>query len=470
VLPDALETCVRQNYERLRILVSDNASTDGSREVVEEFRNRDKRVEYINPGTRLGMSSHWEFALNHVSSGMVCVIGDDDGLMPQAMLDLDEAIKAHPGTEAFHRGHSAYLYPNLASEGAGKLTLEINTAAERRDSKEWLAKVFNNEVWYTELPSIYYGCASVQILDKLRARSGRVIHSMTPDGYTAVAIAAVTDHYLHLGKPFTITGGSRHSTGYSSNCPGGPEEPIKRYLSEIDIPFHPSLTFVKSIYAIQGEVCLRAAEQGLIPKDVQIDWRRGVCRALNDFHVIDYDTEWRSGEVEKLRTLAVQVGVLPEFDAMMAWVSSEDFKAGRVPPETLPLESHVTPHPVLHVDLRPLEVRNIAEAARAADVIFDASCQVLQQRDAAAAKPLKFYRKAVNTLPTLEQNLADSVAACESALSSLYASSRWKIAALLSNPFRAGKFKTHAALEKAVKAVASVGAKLKKLCRNLPSS
>ncbi len=65
----ALKTCVTQDCDDLEILVSDNASVDETREVVASYD--DPRIRYVNPGTRLGMSEHWEFALSHVQEGYV---------------------------------------------------------------------------------------------------------------------------------------------------------------------------------------------------------------------------------------------------------------------------------------------------------------------------------------------------------------------------------------------------------------
>jgi len=54
VLGPALKTVVEQDYDNLRILVSDNFSNDSTRDMVESFR--DPRIIYINTGKRLSMS------------------------------------------------------------------------------------------------------------------------------------------------------------------------------------------------------------------------------------------------------------------------------------------------------------------------------------------------------------------------------------------------------------------------------
>ena len=76
-LEHTLRTCIAQDYDDLEILVSDNASTDNTRDVVAS--SSDRRIRYINTGRRLSMTSSFEFAYSHVKPGYVISIGDDDG-------------------------------------------------------------------------------------------------------------------------------------------------------------------------------------------------------------------------------------------------------------------------------------------------------------------------------------------------------------------------------------------------------
>ena len=86
----SLHTCVSQRYENLEILVSDNYSQDATRDVVMSFN--DPRIRYVNTGKRVSMTANWEFALAHVEDGYVTYIGDDDGMMPNALVELNQLI------------------------------------------------------------------------------------------------------------------------------------------------------------------------------------------------------------------------------------------------------------------------------------------------------------------------------------------------------------------------------------------
>ena len=90
-LLSCLRTCSAQRYANFTILVSDNASTDNTRAVVEAAG--DSRIRYFNTGYFVSMSDNWEFALSHVAEGYVTFIGDDDGLLPDAIADLARLLE-----------------------------------------------------------------------------------------------------------------------------------------------------------------------------------------------------------------------------------------------------------------------------------------------------------------------------------------------------------------------------------------
>ena len=92
VLEKSLKTVTSQNYDNLEIIVSDNFSTDKTKDVVR--RANDPRIKYINTGKRVSMTHNWEFALSHVTDGWVTIIGDDDGLLPESLNKIAKIIQS----------------------------------------------------------------------------------------------------------------------------------------------------------------------------------------------------------------------------------------------------------------------------------------------------------------------------------------------------------------------------------------
>jgi glycosyltransferase involved in cell wall biosynthesis len=58
-LERALESLLRQDYENMRILISDNASTDGTKEIGSRAARQDERVEYSRTSHNIGVAANF---------------------------------------------------------------------------------------------------------------------------------------------------------------------------------------------------------------------------------------------------------------------------------------------------------------------------------------------------------------------------------------------------------------------------
>jgi glycosyltransferase involved in cell wall biosynthesis len=241
VLVHCLRTVVAQTYGNFRVIVSDNFSQDATRDIVESFG--DPRIRYINTGRRLNMSDNWEFALGHVETGWVTIIGDDDGLLPNSLAQASEIIGA-TGVLAIRSSVCAYRWPSLTGEPFGQIRIPLQRGVEIRDSRHWLARAMDARASYPDLPMLYNGgFVDVSVLQTLKTRTGRFYRSAIPDVYTAVAIASLVDRYAYSRAPLAVNGASRHSTGTSQFSAGnrGQDSPASRFLTEQNMPFHADL-------------------------------------------------------------------------------------------------------------------------------------------------------------------------------------------------------------------------------------
>lgn len=241
VLASALRTVTSQCYENLRIMVSDNCSTDATADVVR--RENDSRITYLNTGRRLSMSANWEFALSHVDEGWVAFMGDDDGLMPDAIAKVAALIQA---TQALVIRSRTVIYdwPGVGGNAQGQLVVPLSSGIEWRSTGKWLAMALRGEVGYAELPMLYSGgFIHISVLQHIREKAGAYFCSMIPDIYSAVAVSREVDDYLYSHEPFFIGGTSRHSTGNSSfsKSPQRNDQPSAVFASEGNLPIHPAL-------------------------------------------------------------------------------------------------------------------------------------------------------------------------------------------------------------------------------------
>ena len=123
-LVHALATALSQDYQNYEVLVSDNASLDGTQEMVSDLKA--ERLRYINTGRRVSMSENWEFALSHVKPGWVTFLGDDDAILPGALKIVNEII-AKTGAQAVRSNGCNYGWPGISNPKYGSLLLRLST-------------------------------------------------------------------------------------------------------------------------------------------------------------------------------------------------------------------------------------------------------------------------------------------------------------------------------------------------------
>ena len=246
VLHYALKTVLAQDYDNLSIIVSDNCSKDDTREVVHELA--DERVRYINPGKRLSMSHHWEFALSHVEEGWVTIVGDDDGLLPDSLQHV-AAIIDRTQAKAIRSQLCTYSWPSHLDSAFGKLHIEnVFPHEELRNARAWRERALRGDADFRELPVLYTGgYVHTSVIEEIKKRSGGIFYrSCIPDVYSGMAISSVIDNYLFTTYPLGIGGTSRHSTGRAFvEAKRTRENPVisakAKFLSENNIPIHEAI-------------------------------------------------------------------------------------------------------------------------------------------------------------------------------------------------------------------------------------
>lgn len=74
----AIASALSQDYPTIEVLISDNASTDGTREICEEFCRADPRVTYVRQPSNRGARANFAEVLDRASGEYFMWLGDDD--------------------------------------------------------------------------------------------------------------------------------------------------------------------------------------------------------------------------------------------------------------------------------------------------------------------------------------------------------------------------------------------------------
>jgi glycosyltransferase involved in cell wall biosynthesis len=135
----AVESALAQDYPDLELVISDNASTDQTPSVCEEYAARDARVRYIRQERNLGAAENFRRALAASRGEFFMWLADDDWLDPDYVSRCVGYLREHPdcrlvsGRGKYYRGEEfRFDEPelNLSGEsGAGRVLAYYGQAA-----------------------------------------------------------------------------------------------------------------------------------------------------------------------------------------------------------------------------------------------------------------------------------------------------------------------------------------------------
>ncbi|HSI62399.1 MAG TPA: glycosyltransferase family 2 protein [Candidatus Saccharimonadia bacterium] len=79
-IAQALDSALAQDYPNLEIIVSDNASTDGTRRICKDYARRDSRIRYHRNSENLGVGRNFEKVLQRATGEYFTWLASDDVL------------------------------------------------------------------------------------------------------------------------------------------------------------------------------------------------------------------------------------------------------------------------------------------------------------------------------------------------------------------------------------------------------
>jgi hypothetical protein len=207
----AIRSCLAQSFGDLEIIVADNCSSASTRETVE--RHPDQRIRYLRSDQSLAMSANWERGLQAATGEYVTVLGDDDALLLHALADADSLLRS-THSEALRWTCAHYRWPDVAPELAPNLFLiPTQLGSVWTSSPALIRDVANGIRHYNELPTLYNSFVHRDVISSIRARTGKILASMTPDVYSGFAIAATVNRFISVRRPLSIAGISARSNG-----------------------------------------------------------------------------------------------------------------------------------------------------------------------------------------------------------------------------------------------------------------
>jgi len=233
----------------------------------------------------LAMSDNWELAVSEARGEFVLVLGDDDGLMPFALRELDR-ILSRLGTRLVRWGAAFYTWPDIALPGQGDyLRLPMQRNLRTINARETIAAVARFEAPYVLLPMFYNAAIHRSLIDEVKRRAGRLIGNRYPDVYTGFTFGYVAEHYPSIDVPMTVAGLSAASNGIATlfTRESSPINDEFRTLNEgARLPGHPWVPELPIFPEVPVADAFQFAKERLFPDDdsLCLDRRRLVANCL----------------------------------------------------------------------------------------------------------------------------------------------------------------------------------------------
>lgn len=312
VLEHALRTVLRQTRPNFEVVVMDNFSSPETKAVVDAAAS--PHVRYVRAPERLTMLDNWELGLQHARGDYVTVLGDDDGLMPDAVEIAEQFHAEHPGRIVTWKP-LMWFWPNFFREpDRGLCYAHISARVEIRRTRDVLRRVFSSKTNYVELPTIYYSFVPRQVIEDLRARRGRYFDTINPDIYSGLINAVSVPDYVYSFRPLSVVGMSKHSTGMSCVYSELDSRSVDKVIEEYGAAWDPTVderlagAFIPEVKIADGYLKFKAQELADDP-EIEFDIAallQTVCRVASRYNA-------RHGEVvAAIREMAVRNGLDPD--------------------------------------------------------------------------------------------------------------------------------------------------------------
>lgn len=319
-----LRTCMIQDYPNLEIIVSDDGSTDNTKEIVENAIKIDSRIRYFSHLGGIGMKENFEFALKQIKPGYVIALGADDGLLPGGITGMYKVLR-DKGMDLLTWPAAMYTFPDVAGNH-GQLQINFQKGIRIIDSKEYLQRQSRkfNYILDVETPMFYVkGVASTKLIDRVCSRTtdGGFYSCSTPDGYSGIVLAGEVSQYAFSGQPFSIYGLSSSSQGlaYLSNDEKARKDSESFFQYSTYKPMHKDLAsqpYSPLITLMTVDFLLTAKDlpgwEGSFP---QINYKKVICSALKELKHGLYGDKRISRELLILRNIAIFHGIEKFFNA-----------------------------------------------------------------------------------------------------------------------------------------------------------
>lgn len=217
-LSNAISSILEQPYDDLELVVSDNANTDETQEVIASF-SKDPRLKVVRFEEPVPVTENWNHTLYASSGDYVLMIGDDDFVLPGYFDRAAEVVEKYNHPDCITYNAYVFVAPD---------SINGNMESYCRDSLFEFGSDFNREgllpreFRFGIVRDMYRFYARIPLnmqttlfsRQKANQISGGVFQPPFPDHYGLNALLLEADSWVYLPERLLVVGVSPKSFGH----------------------------------------------------------------------------------------------------------------------------------------------------------------------------------------------------------------------------------------------------------------
>jgi glycosyltransferase involved in cell wall biosynthesis len=215
-LPTCVNSVVHQGYDDYELIISDDSSTDGTREFIESIEYGNIKIVYTEK--RLSVIEHFERAFKVATGEWTIFLGADDGLQAYffELADTLTAIADEYNIRTIMSKRAYYFWRGGCESLYGKLAISYSARKEFKilDTKKETLKALLSLQTYFELPEMYTTSIFKRsvLLEAMSLQEGRVFSTIPPDANLGAIAMSLEKKYLKSFIPLGWVGTSSNRT------------------------------------------------------------------------------------------------------------------------------------------------------------------------------------------------------------------------------------------------------------------
>lgn len=261
----SIQSILSLQNKNIEITLSDNSATTQVKDFVENMQS--DQIVYRYDNGPVSSIENFNRAVELTTGEYVMLIGDDDTILPKA-IEMAQWAKDNNIDSVCSKDTIVYYWPKALEKypDGAVIIPKIKKTLEKINAKNELITLLRsglqNYLLYS-LPKTYHGLVKREIFEEIKRRTGHFYGGLSPDLYSAVAVACVGKSHYQIGEPLSVAGVCATSTT-ADNATGkhsGTLENIPHLRHREGYVFDKRIPKYYSVNTIWAESGLKALEE-----------------------------------------------------------------------------------------------------------------------------------------------------------------------------------------------------------------